>query len=127
MRIGAIEMTMTPYIYNTNRVSSLSMNKISAIPDDAAKGRTDYSGLVSDEAENENPLRRGQSRDFMGILTSQMSMSRYHQEKLMKNPETENMAAQDAQGAAAVQNSQDDMAYRMNKAIEAYGFSMGIA
>lgn len=129
MRIGGVGMT--PYIYNTNMVSSLSMNKISAIPDDATKGRTDFTGLVSDEAENENPLRKGQSKDFMGILTSQLSMSRYHQTKLMKEPamadETAVKQTSVSEKPDEVQSNPDYMAIRMSQAITAYELNMGIA
>ncbi len=81
MRIGAVGMS--PYIYNTNMLSSLSMNRISAIPDDVTSQQLDYTDLVSDDFENINPLSKGQSGNFMDILMSQMSMSRYHQAKVM--------------------------------------------
>lgn len=129
MRIGGVGMT--PYIYNTNMVSSVSMNKISAIPDDATNGRTDYTGLVSDEAENENPLRKGQSKDFMGILTSQLSMGRYHQTKLMKEPamadETAVKQASVSETPDEAQSNPDYTTIRMNQAIAAYELNMGIA
>ena len=63
MRIGGVGMS--PYIYNSNMVSSLSMNKISAIPDDVTQQKIDYTDLLSEDLENSNPLSRGQSRDFM--------------------------------------------------------------
>ena len=93
MRIGGVGMS--PYIYNSNMVSSLSMNKISAIPDDVTQQKIDYTDLLSEELENSNPLSRGQSRDFMEILSSQLSMSRYHQAKVMKDtlPVTEEDAS----------------------------------
>jgi len=71
MRIGAI----SPYpnfIYNTNQVSRKSLGKVDAIPDDALAGKVDYTG----EQENENPLRPGASKDFAGIVASQMAMGR---------------------------------------------------
>lgn len=83
MQISAVGFT--PYIYNTNTISALSMNRIAAIPGDVTEQKIDYTGLTSDESENINPLGIGQSANFMDILSSQMSMSRYHQARIMKD------------------------------------------
>ncbi len=72
MRIGAI--AFQPYVYNTNAVSAASLNRISALPEDGTKRRTDFS--EPDGQENVNPLAKGQSANFMDILSSQMAMSR---------------------------------------------------
>ncbi len=148
MRIGGVGMT--PYIYNTNMVSSLSMNRISAIPDDATARQVDYTGLLSDELENINPLKKGQSSNFMDILMSQMSMSQYHQAKVMPDilpvaPEESEIAVEDmademqnmmkpqeteevsAQQSDMSQNEQAFSSYRMNQALQAYNMSMGFA
>lgn len=90
MQIGAI--SYQPYIYNTNAVSSKSLNKISAISDDALDSKTDISALVdtgSNNQENINPLKRGESLDFAGILEQQMSMSRLNAARIMVQPQDE--------------------------------------
>ena len=81
MRIGAI--AYQPYVYNTNQVSAASLNRISAIPNDATAGRTDFEGLTKDQ-ENVNPLGKGQSANFMDILSSQMAMGRTKRAMLIK-------------------------------------------
>ncbi|MDO4965858.1 MAG: hypothetical protein Q4E51_04045 [Lachnospiraceae bacterium] len=84
MQIGAVSF-MQPYVYNTNAVSSKSLNKISAISDDALDSKTDVSALVEDEdnyTDVLNPLGRGQSLDFGSILDQQMQMSRMNQARL---------------------------------------------
>ncbi len=83
MQISAIGYPT--FIYNTNRVSSRSLGKISAIPKDALATKIGYAG----SSETTNPLRRGESRDFVGILASQMAMSRQNAARIMKQPETE--------------------------------------
>lgn len=148
MRIGGVGMS--PYIYNTNMVSSLSMNRISAIPDDATAQQIDYTDLLSDELENINPLKKGQSSNFMDILMSQMSMSQYHQAKVMPDilpvaPEESEIAVEDmademqnltkpqeteevsAQQSDVPQSEQSFSSYRMNQALQAYNMSMGFA
>ena len=90
MQIGAV--SMRPYIYNTNGVSSKSMNKIAAIGDDVTSSKLDVSALVSDDAkrqQNMNPLKPGQSLDFAGILQMQMQMSRMNEARVMQPVKTE--------------------------------------
>jgi len=91
MQVGAV--SLKPYIYNTNAVSSRSMNKISAIGDDVLKSKTDVTGLMSKEAkaassEVLNPLKRGESADFAGIVQMQMQLSRMNADRLIKPAET---------------------------------------
>lgn len=81
MRIGAV--AYQPYVYNTNTVSAASLNRIGAIPNDATAGRTDFEDLTKEE-ENVNPLKRGQSANFMDILSSQMAMSRTRSAMMLK-------------------------------------------
>lgn len=81
MRIGAI--AYQPYVYNTNTVSAASLNRIGAIPNDATAGRTDFEELTKKQ-ENVNPLGRGQSANFMDILSSQMAMSQTKKAMLLK-------------------------------------------
>jgi len=83
MQVGAV--SYQPYVYNANAVSSKSLNKISAISDDALDSKTDISALVSDENKSMdvlNPLKRGESLDFAGILDQQMSLSRNNAARL---------------------------------------------
>jgi len=70
MGIGAISGAAYPsYVYNTNRISPKSLNKVQAVPDDALAGKVGY-----DSEKNENPLRIGETKDWAGILESQMAM-----------------------------------------------------
>lgn len=100
MRIGAI--AYQPYVYNTNTVSAKSLNRIGAIPNDATAGRTDFEELVNDQ-ENINPLGKGESANFMDILSSQMAMSRTRSAMLLKPAASgeENAMASAAAGAVA--------------------------
>ncbi|MCR5595965.1 MAG: hypothetical protein K6G12_08950 [Lachnospiraceae bacterium] len=87
--IGAIgSVTYDPYIYNTRQVSAASLNSISRISDDATEGGVDFSSVnkISEQA-NINPLKKGETADFAGVLMSQMSMSRIHQSQLLGSPE----------------------------------------
>lgn len=83
MQISAIGYPT--YVYNTNYVSRRSLGRVNAIPDDALAGKIGY----ADSSENENPLRPGTSRDFAGILSSQMAMSRQNAARIMKEPKQE--------------------------------------
>lgn len=112
MRIGAI--AYQPYVYNTNTISSASLNRIGAIPNDATAGRTDFEDLTK-EQENVNPLRKGESGNFMDILSSQMAMSRTKSAMLLKpaaSADDEDIAASAVQqdettGKEAVQQVSD--------------------
>ena len=88
MQIGAVSFqAYQPYVYNANSVSKNSLNKISAIGDDLTTSKLDASALVSDEskkAQNENPLKPGQSLDFAGIIQMQMQMSRLNEARIMQ-------------------------------------------
>ncbi|MDE7198275.1 MAG: hypothetical protein K2O15_05260 [Lachnospiraceae bacterium] len=97
MTIGAI--SFQPYVYNVNAVSPASMNRLSRISDDVLDKKTDYSGLS--QAENENPLRRGQTLDFKGMLEMQMQRGRSNAARIMK-PETK---AQEPQETAQTQDA----------------------
>lgn len=143
MQIGAIgAMSFQPYIYNTNSLSRASMNKIEALPEDGARKRIDYTGLVSDEGKNTNPLERGKSANFADIISSQMAMSSYHQANLMPTENASGNKSTEPQAGVVVdavkseeqqsylgQTGNDDSRsmYRMNQAISAYNMSMGIA
>jgi len=102
MQIGAV--SFRPYIYNTNAVGPASMNKISAIGKDALQSKTDISALTSEDAKKSevlNPLKRGESLDFAGIIGMQMQMSRMNAERLM--PKQNEQAASEVIDQAATQ------------------------
>ncbi len=81
MQVGAVSMAAPmPYVYNTNRVNSASLNKINAIGDDLLESKTDFSDLA--EEENTNPLALGQSKDFAGIIDMQMQMGAMNASRL---------------------------------------------
>ena len=84
MQIGAVGFS--PYIYNTNTISRSSMSPISGISDNLLSSKTDFSGLTS-EAENENPLRLGETSNFMDVLDMQMQMGRLNASRIMKSAE----------------------------------------
>lgn len=77
MRISGFYPT---YVYNTNYVSAKSLGRVEAIPNDALKGKTDYTNT----GRNTNPLRPGTSKDFAGIIASQMAMGRMNAVRIMK-------------------------------------------
>lgn len=92
MQIGAL--SFRPYIYNTNMLSRSSLSKISSVGEDLLTAKTDYSALT-DESLNENPLRKGQSANFVDILEMQMQMGRMNALKVMKPGEDESLQAAD--------------------------------
>ena len=96
---SAVATTYNPYIYNTNSVSSASLNKINAIPDDATKGGADFTGVIK-ENENINPLKPGQTSNFADILMSQMSMSAVRQADLLATNPTVAASADTASDTA---------------------------
>lgn len=97
MTIGAI--SFQPYVYNVNAVSPASMNKLSRISDDVLDKKIDYSDLA--KAQNENPLKPGQSLDFKGMLEMQMQRSRSNAARVMK-PEQK---AQEETSAGQTENA----------------------
>jgi hypothetical protein len=73
MGVGAIgSMNVSGYIYNPNRVTSKSLNKIQRISDDVLDGKLDVKNEVSQE--NENPLKVGETQSFPAVLEEQMYM-----------------------------------------------------
>lgn len=73
MGVGAIgSMSVSGYIYNPNRVTSKSLNKVQRISDDVLDGKLDVKNEVSQE--NENPLKAGETRNFPSVLEEQMYM-----------------------------------------------------
>ncbi|MDE7246841.1 MAG: hypothetical protein K2N43_03035 [Lachnospiraceae bacterium] len=129
MTIGAI--SFQPYVYNVNAISPASMNRLSRISDDVLDKKTDYSGLT--QAENENPLKRGQTLDFQGMLEMQMQRGRGNAARIMK-PEEKAENTQTAEKAENTQTADMNMGnssagndisnFRMQQAISAYGMFM---
>lgn len=71
MGIGAIgSVGISGYIYNPNRVTSKSLDKIQRISDDVLDGKLDVQNDTSQE--NENPLKIGETQDFAAVLEEQM-------------------------------------------------------
>ena len=126
MNIGAI--SFQPYIYNTNYLSGASLNKVNAISDDLVSAKTDYSGLV-EEQSNQNPLRRGETRDFAGILRQQFQMARTHADRLIKPAqETERTLQFEAAGGGVMKQeataAYNNNLYMMQRAAEAYSVNL---
>lgn len=82
MRIGGLSSVYPTYVYNPGTVSSRSMNKLSRISDDVLDKKVDYSGVEAKE-ENQNPLKKGQTIDFEGMLAKQMQQGRNRATKIM--------------------------------------------
>lgn len=99
MTIGAV--SFQPYVYNVNRISSASMNRLSRISDDVLDKKIDYSELA--EAENENPLKKGQTLDFQGMLEMQMQRGRNNASRIMKLLEKEDGQTEEAQSGSVAQ------------------------
>lgn len=105
MTIGALgAYGFQPYVYNTNSVSSASMNKLSRISDDVLDKKIDYSELA-DESKNVNPLKKGQTLDFQSMLQMQMQRGQNNAARIMKpaeeTQETEEKMAQASEAAVA--------------------------
>lgn len=83
MRIGGIGNVYPTYVYNPNAVTSKSMNKLSRISDDVLDKKTDYTGTATQE--NQNPLKKGQTIDFEGVLAKQMREGQNRAAKIMPN------------------------------------------
>lgn len=83
MRIGGIGNAYPTYVYNPNTVTSNSMNKLSRISDDVLDKKVDYSQTAAQE--NQNPLKKGQTIDFEGVLAKQMQEGQNRAAKIMPN------------------------------------------
>ncbi len=69
------------YVYNPNTVSANSMDKLSRISDDVLDKKTEYNN--SDVEENQNPLKKGQTIDFEGIVAKQMQQGQNRAARIM--------------------------------------------
>lgn len=131
MQVGAL--SFRPYIYNTNILSGSSLFKISSIGDDLLNTKTDYSALT-DERLNVNPLKKGQTANFVDILEMQMQMGKMNASRIMKPDEQEAVQMTDDVAAGelepisndkAMQNMQFDRnLFMMQRAAEAYRVNM---
>ncbi|MBD5521790.1 MAG: hypothetical protein HDR03_11350 [Lachnospiraceae bacterium] len=96
MRIGGIGNVYPTYVYNPNTVTSKSMNKLSRISDDVLDKKVDYSKTATQE--NQNPLKKGQTIDFEGVLAKQMQEGQNRAAKIMPKgldpAENQNKAAE---------------------------------
>lgn len=153
MTIGALSAYgAQPYVYNTNMLSSASMNKLSKISDNVLDKKIDYSELT-DESKNVNPLKKGQTLDFQSMLAMQMQRGQNNAARVMK-PMQETQAAEDetkqaqssgavaaqfdqaaaqsvktveaatGQGAADMTDTGSNVSYQMQQALNAYGMFM---
>ncbi len=77
-----------PYLYNTNRITGMSMNPIAPIgPDVVRSPKTDYSnlaGLSGMSVKNENPLKPFETSDFEGVLERQFALSQMNATRLFR-------------------------------------------
>ena len=113
MTIGAI--SFQPYVYNVNAISPASMNRLSRITDDVLDKKTDYSGLT--KAENENPLKPGQTMDFKGILEMQMQRGRSNASRIMRSAE-ETKPAEEAMPVEETKPAEEAMPVEETKPAE---------
>ena len=151
MTIGALgAYSFQPYIYNTNTVSSASMNKLSKISDDVLDKKIDYSELT-DESKNINPLKKGQTLNFQSMLEMQMQRGQNNASRIMRPAEDTRTAEEEttqSSGAAVAQFGQasaqaqdtvtstntanaantnsdnSNISYQMQQALNAYGMFM---
>ncbi|MDE6738112.1 MAG: hypothetical protein K2K07_03355 [Lachnospiraceae bacterium] len=150
MTIGALSAYgAQPYVYNTNMLSSASMNKLSKISDNVLDKKIDYSELT-DESKNVNPLKKGQTLDFQSMLAMQMQRGQNNAARVMKptqaaEDETEQAQSSGAvaaqfdqaaaqsvktaetvagQGAADMTDTGSNVSYQMQQALNAYGMFM---
>ena len=151
MTIGALgAYGLQPYVYNTNTVSSASMNKLSRISDDVLDKKIDYSELT-EESKNVNPLKKGQTLDFQSMLEMQMQRGQNNAARIMRpaqNAQTEEdettrssntnvtqfsqasaqaeetAASATAADTAAADSDNNNISYQMQQALNAYGVFM---
>lgn len=120
MQVGAIgsgisAMSYSPYIYNTNRLSSASLDKIQPIENDTSSSKTDFSDLVS--GETTNPLGKGETSDFADVVAMQFSLSQSMASRVMQ-PEGSTDTTQQSNADTS------DNLYKMSQAADAYSQSI---
>ncbi len=113
MQVGAVGTSyFQPYVYNTNTVSKSSLEPVKGVGDDLLASKTDFSALTDDGKQNLNPLKRGETADFAGIMDMQMQMSRMNASRLLRPAEdfgavtqkdnTESLKTEDSEYSQAV-------------------------
>lgn len=106
MRVGAVGSN--PYVYNTNAVSSASMKKIQGIGNDLTASRSDFSNLTS-AGENTNPLKVGETKNFVDIMDMQMQMGRMNASRVMNVSPFEEEAVRNVySNEQAIENQQQN-------------------
>lgn len=129
MRVGGINFA--PYIYNTNALSGNSLSKVAPIGKDLLSSKTDFSSLANEDF-NENPLRKGQTSNWVDVLDMQMQMGRMNAARIMKPVEEmqdlSELSAEDFQPVSSAQEmlsmQYDRNLYQMQRAAEAYRVNM---
>jgi len=129
MRVGGINFA--PYIYNTNALSGNSLSKVAPIGKDLLSSKTDFSPLANKDL-NENPLRKGQTSNWVDVLDMQMQMGRMNAARIMKPveemQELSELSAEDFQPVSSAQEMlsmrYDRNLYQMQRAAEAYRVNM---
>lgn len=120
MRIGGIGNIYPTYVYNPNTVSANSLNKLSRISDDVLDKKVDYT--ETEAQENQNPLKKGQTLDFEGVLAKQMQQGQNRAARIMTNKAAQEPVEQRTAGTAALENNTPVM--QMQRAIQAYEMFM---
>ncbi len=126
MRIGGIGYVYPTYVYNPNTVSAYSLNKLSRISDDVLDKKTEYTRPEPEE-ENQNPLRKGQTRDFEGILAKQMQQGQSRATQMITGgifKEPVKTAENEQITAAMSVAGNNTSVMQMQRAMQAYGMSM---
>ncbi|HAV01264.1 MAG: hypothetical protein IJR19_02510 [Lachnospiraceae bacterium] len=107
MQIGAVGTGYyQPYVYNTNSLSRASMKPVQGIGDDLLTSKTDFSALTDETKQNVNPLKRGETADFEGIVDMQMQMGRMNASRLFGNEAAAPVTESEETGAPNTEDSQ---------------------
>ncbi len=121
MYLGAI--SFRPYLFNTNTLNRGSLSRISSIGEDLTAGKTDFSAL-SEESENINPLRKGQTVGFADVLAMQMQTGRLSASRLLRPSQEANAAGEPRQNVRENDMQYDRNLFHMQRAAEAYQMNM---
>lgn len=71
-------MGIMPSVYNPNRISRNSLNRINPLDNNTDRSHTDFSDLLDesiDDVQAINPLGRYQTKNFADVITSQLAMA----------------------------------------------------
>ena len=121
MYLGAI--SFRPYLFNTNTLNRGSLSRISSIGEDLTAGKTDFSAL-SEESENINPLRKGQTVGFADVLAMQMQTGRLSASRLLRPLQEADAAGEPRQNVRENDMQYDRNLFHMQRAAEAYQMNM---